>query len=264
MDCAKARAYMCPALDDELPVVGAALLQEHLETCSKCNYEWEKLMFVNQGLRDLKTDTKASEGFEERIVLAIDKESRGNKLRSSVPLFSLSMLAAAACFLVFFCPSLFHSTNEQIATLDSADVLVADTADGEDNLSEENFRRLDEVEIDSESTAARVAGINEKLFSLESLNAAAIDVFEDKDHRRIIRTCYQDRKDHSFCIDCYQAKTGLLAFKGEELVAGGGRKVFFKRIGNHNVVLLTRGGVDYLYASSLSKEKLLARVLENS
>jgi hypothetical protein len=263
MDCAKARAYMCPELDDELPVTGSALLQEHLETCSKCNYEWEKLMLVHQGLRALKTQTTASDGFEERLLLAIDKESCSSRLRSSIPLLSLSMIAVAACLLVFLIPPLFHSP-EQLVAKDSAEILVVDTADGEDNLSEENFHRLVSSETESEASAAKLAGIREKRFPLANLKAAAIDVFEDKNHRRILRTCYQDRRDHSFCIDCYQAKTGLLAFEGEEIFTGDGQKVIFKHVGNHNVVLLTRGGVDYLFASSLSKQKLLSKVLENS
>jgi hypothetical protein len=250
---------MCPELDAELPVTDSALLQDHLAICSKCGTEWEKLFSVHQNLHALMAQRLPPTGLEERLLAAVDKEARKGKIRFrySPRAISLAVLVAVACICIFIpWPQLFPH--------ESVEALVADTADGEKHPSQEHFRRLARFDNKALSTAAKSAGLPATLFPIAKLHVATLDVYEDKHRQKILRTCYQDSRDHSFCIDCYQARSGLLSFSGTQVSTASGKKVLFKHVSDHNVVMLTKNGVDYVYASNLPKDKLLSLVPEQS
>lgn len=139
-----------------------------------------------------------------------------------------------------------------------------ETADGSAEPSETNFRHLTTFRPSELEDAVKAVGFGNRVSTLANLRVSGVDVFQDKQGKKILRTCYQDQKDQTFCIDCYQLPTGLLSFYGTEQLLIAGRKMFFKHVGNHNVVLVSREGIDYLYASSLSKERLLSMLTKNS
>lgn len=257
MDCANARAFMCPELDGELPVTDSALLQEHLHICPKCSQEWESLLSVDQNIRSLDAQSVIPEGLNERILAAV--ASKKEKRQLGFRLVSLVLVAAAASFGIFvISPNLVGLKH------DSAEVLVNETADGSAEPSETNFRHLTTFRPSELEDAVKAVGFGNRVSTLANLRVSGVDVFQDKQGKKILRTCYQDQKDQTFCIDCYQLPTGLLSFYGTEQLLIAGRKMFFKHVGNHNVVLVSREGIDYLYASSLSKERLLSMLTKNS
>ena len=259
MDCAKARAFMCPELDDELPVTGSAMLQDHLTSCSRCSNEWEALLLVHQNIRALQASIVVPEALEERLITVIDSETRKRKVgfSSSARVVFLATLAVAACVSVF----MFSSKT---LIQDSAEMLVFETADGSKIHSKKNFKRVAGVDSRKLAATAKSIGLDSTPLAIAGLSVATNDVLQDHQGRKILRTCFQDSRDHSFCVDCYQAPSGLLSFKGAELNPHTGRGGQFEHIGNHNVIMLSKNGVDYVYASTLSKDRLLALIFAST
>jgi len=253
MDCAKARVFMCPEIDDELPVTDSALLQEHLSACSACNYEWEALLLVDRNVRAAKERAVMPEDLPDRIISSLRK---GEQARSGRAVFSLKFWSfSAAAVAVAFCICFML-----LPVRDSAESLVAETADGSANASQAHYKHVNSIGLAAKSEDMQSVGFAPRLQKFTGLKVAALDVYSDGSGRKVLRACYQDSRDHSFCIDCYQAPTGLLSFRGTEETTIAGAKARVGRIGNHNVVMLTKNGLDYVYASPLEKKRLLTMI----
>jgi hypothetical protein len=257
MDCANARVFLCPELDHELSVHDSALLQDHLHFCSKCSQEWEALFLVHQSVSALKAGIVIPDKLEDRVMEAINREDRKGNVRR-LPLarvFSAATLAAIACVcLLMLLPSWYGR--------DSVESLVNETAHGIESSSQKNFRRVIGFDSGEMSAATQYVGLSQEIAPLAHLNVVSLDVYQGKNNGKILRACYQDRHNHSFCIDCYQANSGLLSFNGTEITTKTGRKVLVAQVGNLNVVMLSQGGVDYVYTSMLPKDLLLAMVVQ--
>lgn len=103
MDCAKALVFMCPEIDDELPVTDSAILQEHVSACSSCNDEWEALLLVDRSVKAVVDRVKVPAGLEDRILASVLREHNERaRAGRKVKIWGFSTLAIAACLCVFF------------------------------------------------------------------------------------------------------------------------------------------------------------------
>lgn len=253
MDCAKARVFMCPEIDDELPVADSALLQEHLSACTTCSYEWEAMLLVDCNVRAVAERVVMPADLPDRIISSLRKGEQTKSGRTVFLLnywsFSAAVVTVASCICFMLLPA-----------RDSAEVLVDETADGSANALQVHYKHLKSIGLAAKSDASQSVGFAARLQKLADLEVAALDVYSDGSGRKVLKACYQDSRDHSFCIDCYQAPTGFLSFRGTEETTIFGKKVRVGRIGNHNVVMLTQNGLDLVYASPLEKSRLLAMI----
>ncbi|MDR3614762.1 MAG: hypothetical protein P4L53_14480 [Candidatus Obscuribacterales bacterium] len=214
---------------------------------------------MHQSIRALQATIVMPEALEERLLTAINHAARKRKVGSpsSARVVFLAVLAVAACI------SLFVFSSKTLIK-DSAEILVLETAHGSKILSKTNFHRVAGVNSRELAETAKSIGLTGAPLAILGLSVGTTDVLQDQQGRKILRTCFQDSRNHSFCIDCYQAPSGLLSFKGAELNPKMRGRAQFEHIGNHNVIVLSKNGVDYIYASTLSKERLLALIFANT
>jgi len=261
MDCAKALVFMCPEIDDELPVTDSAILQEHLSVCSSCNDEWEALLMVDRSVKAVVDRVKVPAGLEARVLVSVLKEHNERaKVGRKVKIWGFSSLALAACMCLFFLAP--HLANDQIV---SAETLVNETADGSPQASQRNFKHVDGFKIANKQKSKLSTLISHaNMRPIAGLKIIGFDQYQDKSGREVLRACYQSSTDRSFCIDCYYAPTGYLSFSQFQEVQVLGKVGRFGKAGNHNIVILSENGSDYVYASPLDKNKLLAMISKSS
>lgn len=257
MDCARARAFMCPEIDDELQISDSAQLQEHLSSCSACGLEWEALIAVKKATRKVAERVVVPQELHERLIDALRKEGNRNS-STAVPLRKTLFLSGAVAALASFIVIAIFTFRAVDLRQDSAESLVMETADGSSSSSAGHFKHLAPVDYGRKANIVREAGAKYEIAKIGVLKVAALDMFEDSKGRRILRACYRDSADHSFCIDCYQAPEGLLTFSGSQIALKSGKKAKFKQVGNHNVIVVNKNGIDYVFATPLSKSRFLA------
>lgn len=263
MECAKARAFMCPEIDDELQISDSAQLQEHLSSCSTCGREWEALISVKKATRAVAERIAVPQELHEKLIDALRKNGH-RKSGVVVPIRKTLILSGTVAALAsFFFIAIFTFKAVDLHQ-DSAESLVMETSDGSPSQSSGHFKHLAQVDYGRKANIVRTADAKYEIAKIGALKVAALDMFEDSRGRRILRACYQDSVDHSFCIDCYQAPAGLLTFNGSEIALKSGKKAKFKYVGNHNVVVVNKNGIDYVFATPLSKSRFLALLGESS
>lgn len=262
MDCAKALVFMCPEIDDELPVTDSAILQEHVSACSSCNDEWEALLLVDRSVKAVVDRVKVPAGLEDRILASVLREHNERaRAGRKVKIWGFSTLAIAACLCVFF-----FSPNLVGEPLVSAETLVNETADGSRSASQENFKHIDGFKFAIKSERSNLLSLISRanMRHIAGLKIVAFDQYRDNSGKKILRACYQSSTDKSFCIDCYCAPTGYLSFSQFQEIRIAGKLGRFGKVGNHNVVILSENGSDYVYASPLDRGRLIAMISKSS
>ncbi len=257
MDCKEARAYLTPALDNELPMPDSARLSEHLATCENCRSDWNASLKLREGIRQLIQAIPENDSLETELL---------KNLRSAVTpkqrTGPLSMrFAIAAALIACICCGLFFYRSTLGSPI-AVEALVKATSHG----SNEKKAGLFHVEGQLDGSldqAATVLGTAIVTSNLHPFHVSSVEVIADKQNRRAVRLCYTVDTGDSLCIDCYQAPAGLLSFSGEVMQAGDGRTVHYATMAGENVVMFSKQGKDIVYASALPKEKLLALVLPN-
>lgn len=259
MDCTRARVFMCPEMDDELPVTDSAILQEHLSVCQSCFSEWESLMLVDQRIRLLSKQIVVPDGLADRLLVSIKTEDRRHKVKQMKRFggFTVGVSIAASLLVFFFAPS-FDRQHD-----DDGVLLVAETADGSPRKTDKTFSRSNAFASSELTKASSAAGFKATAMNFSSFRMAGIEIYTNKIGKKIIRTCYQSPGE-KYCIDCYQAPKGVLCLHSVKTVSQRGLLFQLAAVGKHNIVMHTDKGVDYMYASALNKERLLALVAEAS
>jgi len=111
MNCSECRLALHAHLDDELEVVNARTVEEHLETCTACTAESAALRALGERLRAHAERPEPPVGFEERLRASLRASLRDDAVDGAPPaarpvrrmrLAAFVPLAAAALLLAWF------------------------------------------------------------------------------------------------------------------------------------------------------------------
>jgi hypothetical protein len=217
---------------------------------------------VDRSVKAVVDRVKVPAGLEARVLDSVLKEhSEHARAGRKIKIWGFSSLALAACVCLFF-----FSPNLVGEGAISAETLVNETADGSPTASQRNFRHIDGFKVASKPEKSKLAAVISRanMKQITGLRIVGFDQYQDNSGRKILRACYQSSTDKSFCIDCYFAPTGYLSFVQSQEVRIAGKVGRLGKAGNHNVVILSENGSDYVFASPLDKNRLLAMISKSS
>ncbi|MDZ4834401.1 MAG: zf-HC2 domain-containing protein [Candidatus Melainabacteria bacterium] len=274
MKCDEARALSTPALDNELTVEQTALFNSHIDVCESCSTAWVGALHIRSGVKDILKSFPATNDLESKI-----KHNLTLIERESTPIWKNQWLLAAACilpmilvvaFLNFSSDKKLTEQNESVS-MDQTQVFINNSALTINDLISKTSHssetpQADEVDgrfasrsitLDQKSDIGFPL-IDTKMVAYE-LGGAEILQTNDK---KIVRMCFKT-KDSDLCIDCYQAPTGVIALYQDTAHTPADKVLSTSRIGNVNLVMFSKRGIDVVYASALPQSQLLKLVRSN-
>lgn len=261
MNCDEIRALIGPAVDNELPNVELARVNDHLASCQACQIEWEKILELKGAISDIARGNEMSDAFEKKILFALKQEERQARGRHT---WALVGLAAAATFLLFFMGRP-ESQSPQIAVKDavSAESLVAGLGHHSE-LPEDKSFSVDFVRTTDLAEISGLAGFTVQGSKLASFDVSGADVVKSSRGKTLVRLCYTsvDSK-YSTCIDCYQAPQGTIAFGGGTVETINGKTVRINSVGKQSFLMMSHNGLDVVYSGAMPEDQLLALVKPN-
>jgi hypothetical protein len=264
MKCDEARALCTPALDNELTVEQAALFNSHIEQCTSCCSAWDSALHIRSGLKDVLKSFPPTTDLESKIKLNLDLAERE---RSRV--WKTQCLLAVACILpmvlvvAFLMTPKLQEPNFVAEAPVSSSVVSALTIDEliKKTSHSSNPENNDETFSSRSIDMAQKAEIGFPLVDakLVAYDLGGAEILQAQD-REIVRMCFKtDGSD--ICIDCYQAPSGVIRFNPRREF--GDKRPATAQIGNVNLVMFSKHGIDVVYASELPEDQLLKLVRPN-
>jgi hypothetical protein len=263
MKCDEARALCTPALDNELSVEQAALFNSHIEQCTSCSSTWENALHIRAGVKDVLKSFPSTADLESRIKLNLDiLEREDTRVRRR------QWLLAAACILPMLLVA--YLTNPELHKVQTVSQSPVSLQTSRELTLEELISKTshsNESQTFDHGFSSRFVDISQKSeigfplvdAKLVSYDLGAVEVFQ-KGQKRIVRMCFKtDGSD--ICVDCYEAPSGVIKFGPG--IKSGDNQLSVAQVGNVNLVMFSREGVDVVYASELPEDKLMKLVRPN-
>jgi len=124
MKCEQARAWMAQALDGDLTAEDRARLNDHLDRCTACLTEWERLQAVERLLGGAPM-VRPPVGFVGRTMARLDRRRRLQRMLLGGAALAFGAAAAASLTLIPTLWSLSDLGDSLIAFASVGDALVA-------------------------------------------------------------------------------------------------------------------------------------------
>ncbi len=273
MNCEETKALIGPAVDDELTSADTARLMSHIEQCTSCKLEWDKLIAVKEGIKCIVEAEPAPADLEKRLLNAIHLEHQRNiRLRASFLLVAAAAVAAlgGGAFLLLnpsTQPKLASSNLESTPrAISSIEKLLA-VAGHHSETSDDAAITINFVGHKDARDLTPLAGFAVKQSILASshgtFNLSGSDMLKIG-KQNMVRLCYTSDDDQRVnCIDCYQAPQGMLSFVGGKPETINGKTVISGRIGEDTVIKISENGTDIFYVTPLPAKDLQELIKAN-
>lgn len=264
MKCDEARALCSPALDNELTVEQTALFNSHIGECTSCSSIWNSALLVRSGVKDIVKTFPPTTDLESKIKLNLDLvEKEKSVVGKNTWLLAVACILPLVLVVAFLTNPKLQGGNTvagQTVSLQASkdltlDELIGKTSHGidlqnyDDGFSSRSIELAQKAEVGFPLIDAKLVAYN--LGGAEILQANG---------KEIVRMCF--KKDGSdICIDCYEAPSGVIKFEPNHRF--GDKQPSISRVGNVNLVMFSRQGIDVVYASELPDDQLLKLVQPN-
>lgn len=259
MNCNDVLACLDSAADNELPSSEAAILQGHLNSCSACKSDWDKIIDVRQGIKSILEDNRPKADFEKRIIDKLNTESRNKPNK----IFRLSMLAAAIFALILFTGSILNvpKPSLQISSAVSVENLLA-SVDHHSNGPQDKNIKVEYLGNKDTAEISKIAGFNLSGIKMDDFKLEGSDIIRVPQNKVLVRMCFTS-DNYSHCIDCYQAPQGMLSFENSTTSILDGKEVKTYTSKGQTALMLNKNGIDILYVGSLPKSELMKLIQTN-
>ncbi|MBK9141007.1 MAG: zf-HC2 domain-containing protein [Candidatus Melainabacteria bacterium] len=261
MDCDRARPLIGPGADNELPVADSALLGEHLEHCPDCRAQWDAVLELRKGVKEVLKSAPPPADIESKLIANMQRESPGRRFRRPVALIA----AAAVAGLLFVLPGMMtpdtntpeiNQASKDTVTFDS---LIAATGHGAPRSASKEFEVVKQVAAVDLQKASIKAGFTANLEAPPSYTLGSIDLIKVQGRPAAVRLCFICA-GHGGCVDCYQTAPGLLAFDTSSTREISGKSFRVAKLGKRSVVIVSKDGLDRVYTSMMPGDDLLRLV----
>jgi len=261
MDCERARPLIGPGADNELPVADSALLGEHLEQCSDCRTQWDALIELRKGVREVLKTAPPPVDLENKLLAAVHRESPGKIYRRPVALIA----AAAVAGLLLVLPGMLTPDTNTVSKSKGTvafDSLIAATGHGAPRSPSKTFEVVKQVAaVDLEKSAGE-AGFTANLEAPAAYTLGSMDVIKVEGRPAAVRLCFTCA-GQSGCVDCYQTAPGLLTFDTSSTREISGKSYLVANLGKRSVVVVSKDGLDQVYTSMMPGDELLRLVAKS-
>jgi len=115
MKCDQARALIGSATDNELANAEAALVADHISDCAPCRDQWDKILEVREGIRDIRRAQEPDGDFEKRLLIKVYREQR----KKSQVAFNLAVGLAASALIAIGAVSYFKTANQATVSVEN-------------------------------------------------------------------------------------------------------------------------------------------------
>ncbi len=259
MNCNDVLACLDSAADNELPSSEAAILQGHLNNCSACKNDWDKIIDVRQGIKSILENNRPKDDLDKRIIASLNTTSNIKQNRS----LRLLIGVAAIFALILFTGSILNvpKPSLQISSAVSVESLLLSVDHHSDGPQDKNIK----VEyLGNKDTAqiSKIAGFNLSGIKMDDFKLEGSDLIRVPQNKVLVRMCFTS-DNYSHCIDCYQAPQGMLSFQNCTTSILDGKEVKTYTAKGQTALMLNKNGIDILYVGSLPKSELIKLIQTN-
>lgn len=259
MNCSEVLACLDSAADNELPSSQAAIIQGHLNSCSACKNDWDKIIDVRQGIKSILENNKPQNDLDKRIIASLNTPPNIKQNRS----LRLTMALVAILALIIITGSILNVANQsiQISNGVSVERLLASVDHHSDGPQDKNIK----VEyLGNKDTAqiSKIVGFKLSGITIDDFKLEGSDLIKIPKNKTLVRMCFTS-DNYSHCIDCYQAPQGMLSFENSTTSILNGKEVKTYTSKGQTALMLNKNGIDILYVGSLPKNELIKLVQTN-
>jgi anti-sigma factor RsiW len=250
MICTDVRALLNLLCDDALDARDAAMVLDHLRSCTECDTEWKELENLRADFHTARAKIVVPPGLNERIFAGLKREEQEQHhsfIKRSAKNASLLAIAASLALIGYFTLPVMQKPGEQLVLSQavSAAALIEDYAEQ---------KPLEQAKDRSELN--QKVGFELKQVPLPEWRLKDSAVYRAGTPLNLARFDFvRAGKTGQDYLTCYQGKQGTIKAGGpKEIVAG--KEVIFGRQGGYQFALWSQNDRDYLFITELSKAQL--------